>query len=188
MDAPTVGVSADTARVLAIARAVELRLAYLWMSTSLASFAALFLVQAAGDIMPRTMTAPEKKALLVARESVWRSFFSNDRTALDRLIPEETIVMDAGSAETGTRASVLKGAAQFAKSGAKLLRLEFPTTAIQCYGSVAIVYSTYFYELEDDAKRTAFSGRITEVFVFRKDHWVNPGWHMEPVSAAGVAP
>jgi hypothetical protein len=187
MDAPAVGVSADTARVLAIAPAVALRLTCLWMYTSLASFAALFLVQAAGDTMPRNMTAPEKKALLAARGSVWRSFFSNDRTALDWLIPEEAIVMDPGSVEAGTRAGVLKGAAQFAKSGAKLARLEFPTTAIQCYGSVAIVYSTYFYELEDGGKRTCFSGRISEVFVFREDHWVNPEWHMEP-SAAGVAP
>jgi hypothetical protein len=91
--------------------------------------------------------------------------------------PEETIVMDPGSEELGNRRSVLAGAARFAKRGATLVRLAFPTTEIQRYGSIAIIYSTYFYELEQRGKRTPFSGRITEVFVFRKDPWVNPGWH-----------
>jgi hypothetical protein len=48
------------------------------------------------------------------------------------------------------------------------------------------LYSTYFYELEQRGKRTSFSGRITEVFVFRKDPWVNPGWHMEPTTSSAA--
>jgi hypothetical protein len=154
------------------------------MHLILALVAALLLVQDIGGPMPETLTPAGKKALLEARESVWRSFFANDRAALEKLIPEETIVMDPGSAEPGNRRSVLAGAAQFAKSGAMLVRLEFPTTEIQCYGSIAIIYSTYFYELELRGKRTPASGRITEVFVFRKDHWVNSGWHMEPTKAS----
>jgi hypothetical protein len=143
----------------------------------LALLATLFLMQA----VPQTLTPADRKALLDARESVWRAFFTNDRVALEKLIPEETIVMDSGSAALGNRDSVLEGAAQFAKHGAKLLHLEFPTTEIQCYGSVAIVYSTYRYEVEDHGKRTPSSGRITEVFVFRQGRWINPGWHMEPL-------
>jgi ketosteroid isomerase-like protein len=134
--------------------------------------AALFFLQ--------TPTPEARKALLDARESVWRSFFSNDRKTLEKLIPEETIVMDPGSTQFGNRASVLENAAQFAKSGAKLVRLEFPKTEIQRYGSVAIVYSTYLYELDDHGKRATHSGRVTEVFVLRDGHWINPGWHMEP--------
>jgi len=136
--------------------------------------------------MPQTQPPAARKALLEARESVWRSFFSNDRAALEKLIPEEAIVMDSGSPELGNRRSVLEGAAQFAKSGRKLVRLEFPHTEIQSYGSVAIIYSTYLYELEEHGKRTPFSGRITEVFVFRKAQWVNPGWHMEPARVSGA--
>jgi hypothetical protein len=129
----------------------------------------------------QSLTPVERKALLEAREAVWRSFFSNDRAALERLIPEETITMEPGSPEWGNRQSVLEGAARFAQSGAKLMRLEFPRTEIQRYGSVAIVYSTYRYELEEQSKRAPFSGRVTEIFVMRDGRWVNPGWHMEPV-------
>jgi ketosteroid isomerase-like protein len=131
--------------------------------------------------MPQPLDAAAKKALLAAREAVWQSFFSNDRATLEKLVPEETLTMDPGSSQLGNRASVLEGAAQFAKSGAKLVRLEFPSTEIQYYGSTAILYSTYLYELEKDGKRTQFSGRVTEVFVFRKGQWVNPGWHMDSV-------
>jgi ketosteroid isomerase-like protein len=130
---------------------------------------------------PRVLDATARKELLDARESVWRSFFSNDRAALEKLIPEETLVMNPGSPQLGSRASVLEGAAQFAKGGQKLARLEFPSTDIQHYGSTAIVYSTYLYELEKDGQRTPVSGRVTEVFVFRNGQWVNPGWHMDTV-------
>ncbi len=155
---------------------------------SLALFATLLLMQiGSGSVDRQEKLSPgARKALLEARESVWRSFFSNDREALERLIPEETIVMDAGSPEWGNRRSVLEGAAQFAKSGARLVRLDFPITEIQQYGSVAIIYSTYFYELEENGRRTPFSGRVSEVFVLRKGRWVNPGWHMEPVKVSGA--
>jgi len=137
---------------------------------SLVLLATIVLMQAPAD---------SKKALLEARESVWRAFFSNDRTALERLLPEETLVMESESPGMGNRQGVLDSAERFAKSGAKLVRLEFPTTEIQYYGNVAIIYSTYLYEIEDHGKRTPSNGRITEVFVFRKGEWVNPGWHME---------
>jgi hypothetical protein len=140
---------------------------------------------------PRALDGAARKELLVARESVWRSFFSNDRAALEKLIPEETLVMDPGSSEIGDRRSVLESAAEFAKSGERLARLEFPRTEIQCYGSTAILYSTYRYELEKDGQRTSFSGRVMEVFVYRagsagESRWVNPGWHMEPAKFAGA--
>jgi hypothetical protein len=169
----------------AIARAVECGLGCPGMHTSLALVATLLLVQASGP-MPETLTPAGRRALLEARESVWRSFFANDRAALEKLIPEETIVIDPGSEELGNRRSSLAGAARFAKRGATRVRLAFPTTEIQRYGSIAIIYSTYFYELEQRGKRTSFSGRITEVFVFRKDPWVNPGWHMEPTTASAA--
>jgi hypothetical protein len=68
---------------------------------------------------------------------------------------------------------------QFAKSGGKLLKLEFPKTEIQVYGYTAVVYSNYSYELETGGQRLTQAGRVTEVFVLRKGQWVNPGWHMD---------
>jgi hypothetical protein len=77
---------------------------------------------------------------------------------------------------------VFDGSARFAASGGKLVRLELPKTEIQAYGQTAIVYSNYVYEIEQGGKRSAHSGRVTEVFVFGNDAWVNPSWHMDSVA------
>lgn len=128
---------------------------------------------------PQPMSDGYKQSLLTAREAVWRAFFSNDRPALEKLIPEELITIEVGGNEFGNRAAIFASAERVAQSGVKLARLEFPKTEIQLYGNSAMVYSTYLYELEKDGKRTPYSGRVTEVFVFRKGEWVNPGWHMD---------
>ena len=129
---------------------------------------------------PATLGDRMKKRLLDAREAVWRAYFSNDRAALEKLIPEETITIEAGDSNNwSNRQNVLDGAERFAKSGGKLIKLEFPKTEIQVYGSTAIVYSNYAYEIEVGAQRYNQSGRVTEVFVLRKGQWVNPGWHMD---------
>ena len=128
---------------------------------------------------PQTLDEADKKALLVAREAVWRAYFANDKPALEKLIPRELVTIEPEGNQFGSRSVVLAGSAQFAKSGAKLARLEFPKTEIQCYGSTAIIYSTYLYEIERNGQRTPNSGRVTEVFVRRNGQWVNPGWHMD---------
>jgi ketosteroid isomerase-like protein len=128
---------------------------------------------------PRTLGDRDRKSLLAAREAVWRAFFANDRAALDKLIPADLITIEPSGRQFGHHAEVLSGAEYMAKSGAKLVRLEFPKTEIQVYGATAIIYSTYLYELEKDGKRTPNTGRVTEVFVSRKGQWVNPGWHMD---------
>jgi hypothetical protein len=120
-----------------------------------------------------------KKRLLDAREAVWRAYFANDRATLEKLIPEETIAIEAGDNTWSNRQTILDGAAQFAKSGGKLLKLEFPKTEIQVYGYTAVIYSNYSYELETGGQRSNQAGRVTEVFVLRKGQWVNPGWHMD---------
>jgi len=131
--------------------------------------------------VPRTLPDNAKKQLLEAREAVWKSYFSNDRAALERLIPEDTITIEPSGTQFGNRKAVFDGAASFAKSGGKLVKIEFPTTEIQCYGYTAIVYSTYNYSLEINGQTSAHSGRVTEVFVNRNGQWVNPGWHMDSV-------
>jgi len=130
---------------------------------------------------PHSLSEPAKQELLEVREAVWRAFFAHDQAALDKLIPDELITIEANGSEFGNRQAVMAGSEAFAKSGAKLAKLEFPKTEIQCYGNTAVVYSTYLYELETDGQREPYSGRVTEVFVQREGQWVNPGWHMDSV-------
>lgn len=125
--------------------------------------------------MPRSLGDQMKKRLLDARESVWRAYFSNDRAALEKLIPEETVAINAGDNNWENRKAIFEGAERFAKSGGKLVKLEFPKTEIQVYGSTAVVYSNYVYELEIGGQRSQQTGRVTEVFVLRNGQWVNPG-------------
>jgi hypothetical protein len=117
--------------------------------------------------------------LLDAREAVWRAYFANDQPALEKLIPAETIAVNAGDNNWEDRKAIFEGSAQFAKNGGKLVKLEFPRTVIQVFGYTAVVYSDYAYELEIGGQRIQQSGRATEVFVLRNGEWVNPGWHLD---------
>ena len=128
---------------------------------------------------PYTLSAEERRALLTAREGVWRAYFANDAKQLDKVIPAETVAINAGEEPWGDRAAVLAGAAGFAASGGKLVKLEFPKTEVRTYGDVAVLYTTWAYTLEVDGKEQTASGRGTEIFVRRNGEWVNPGWHLD---------
>ena len=128
---------------------------------------------------PRPLGEEMKKRLLDARESVWRAYFAGDRATLEKLIPEETVAIEAGDNNWSNRQTILDGSAQFSKGGGKLLKLEFPKTEIQVYGLTAVVYSNYALEMETGGQKTNQAGRVTEIFVLRKGQWVNPGWHMD---------
>jgi ketosteroid isomerase-like protein len=129
---------------------------------------------------PRPIGDQMKKRLLDAREAVWRAYFAGDRATLERLIPEETVAIDPGADPNWSgRQRILEGSVEFAKSGGKLIKLEFPKTEIQMYGMTAVIYSIYSYELETGGQRSTHTGRVTEVFVLRNGQWLNPGWHMD---------
>ena len=128
---------------------------------------------------PRPLGDQMRLRLLDAREAVWRAYFAGDRATLDKLIPEETVAIEAGDNNWSNRQSILDSSTQFAKSGGKLVKLEFPKTEIQVYGFTAMVYSNYVYELEVGGQHVNRTGRVTEVFVLRNGEWVNPGWHMD---------
>src|SRR5687768_15786556 len=128
---------------------------------------------------PRNITPDVRQRILEKRDAVWKAWFANDRAALEKLIPEEAIAINSGSAEWSNRAAILAGAKGFADSGAKLVKLEFPKTEIQAYGNTVLIYTTYVYETEKDGKRTTTSGRGTEMFVRRGDELVNVGWHLD---------
>jgi len=120
-----------------------------------------------------------KQRLMEAREAVWRAFFAGDRATLEKLVPEETVAIEADDDNWSNRQAVFESSAQFAKNGGKLVKLEFPRTEIQVYGFTAVVYSKYSYELEVGGQHINRSGRVTEVIVLRNGQWVNPGWHMD---------
>lgn len=136
-------------------------------------------VIAAQRQQPYTLSEEERRALLTAREGVWRAYFANDAKKLDKLIPAETVAINAGEEPWGDRKAVLEGAAGFAASGGKLVKLEFPKTEVRMYGDVAVLYTTWAYTLEVEGKEQTASGRGTEIFVRRNGEWVNPGWHLD---------
>jgi ketosteroid isomerase-like protein len=99
--------------------------------------------------------------------------------ALERLVPPDTIVISSDEAKWKNQADVLRTAAEFQAGGGKLVRLEFPRTEIQRFGDVAIIWTSYVVETEENGKRSVSSGRATEIFVRRDGEWVNPGWHTD---------
>src|SRR3954454_20206993 len=56
---------------------------------------------------PRALSDGEKKRLLEAREAVWRAYCAGDRGALEKLLPEELVTLEAGG-EWGNRRAVLE--------------------------------------------------------------------------------
>ena len=131
------------------------------------------------SVKPMAVSPQMRQRILMARETVWRAYFGNDRPALERLIPTEAIAIDNGSDEWSDRAAIFNGAKSFVDGNGKLIRLEFPKTEIQVYGNTIIVYTTYLVETEMNGKRRTDSGRGTEIFVRRGDDLVNVGWHLD---------
>ena len=87
--------------------------------------------------------------------------------------------MSGSEAKWQHQQEILKGSAEFHGDGGKLIRLEFPRTEVQHYGDVAVVWSNFLVETEEQGKRSVSSDRITEIFVRRDGHWTNPGWHSD---------
>lgn len=121
----------------------------------------------------------DRTELLKAREAVWRAWFANDSKALEALVPPDTIVISSGEEQWKNQADILQSSAKFHAAGGKLIRLEFPRTKVQRFGEVAVTYSQYLYETEENGKRSVTSGRVTEIFVLRNGEWTNPGWHTD---------
>jgi hypothetical protein len=127
---------------------------------------------------PAELSDTDRKALMAARESVWRAWFSGDTAALTALVPPELVTIESGSGAFGTLASNLADSRGFAASGGRLTRLVFPRTEVQAYGATAILYTTYELDLLAGGKTTTQRGAATEVFVQREGRWINTGWQL----------
>ena len=129
--------------------------------------------------------SPVRDHLLKARRAVWDAWFGGDTATLLKLLPPETIALSPG--DWHHREDIIKGSEAFARSGARLVRLEFPKTEIQGYGDVFIIYTTYIFETEEGGRRTSQSGKATEMFVFRDGTFLNTGWQLAPDPAPATA-
>jgi hypothetical protein len=126
-------------------------------------------------------TSSDDANLLAVRETVWRAWFAGDIKTLEQLVPPDTLVISASEKNWKHQSDILSSATEFHSAGGKLVRLEFPRTEVQHFGDVAIIWSQYIVETEENGKRSVGSGRVNEIFVFRDGHWTNPGWHTDSV-------
>lgn len=127
----------------------------------------------------QTLLPSDRSALLADREAVWRAWFSGDEGRLRDTVPPDSIALNAGEEAWQDQEGILESSRTFAQSGARLVRLEFPRTEIRAYGDVAVLYTTYLFEVESGGEHHIQSGRGTEIFVRRSGRWVNPGWHLD---------
>jgi Domain of unknown function (DUF4440) len=130
---------------------------------------------------PRQLDADERKAVLAAREAVWRAWFAGDADTLAKVLPPELITIESGGG-FGTFASNRDASRGFAASGGKLTRLVFPRTEVQAYGSTVVLYTTYEMDIASGGKTNTQQGVATEVFVRQDGRWVNTGWQLAPLS------
>ena len=103
---------------------------------------------------------------------------SDDRAALEKLIPEETVAIKQADNIWENRKAIFEGAASSQKPPASLSsssspRLKFRSTGLPLSCTPTIHTN---WRLADSDEQ---GGRVTEVFVLRKGQWVNPGWHMD---------
>jgi hypothetical protein len=120
------------------------------------------------------------RAILSARDAIWRAWYANDTAQLRLLLPESVAAGDENGANQRwtDRPQILSDAARFVSAGGTLSTLEFPTTEIQMMGDVAVVYSTYHVETTMHGSQQTHGGHSTEIFVLRDGRWINPFWHL----------
>jgi len=125
---------------------------------------------------PTPVPESVRKALLAAREAVWRGEFLQN----PGLLPPEAIGIVEWTEDWKHRDEIIAGAKTANANGINIRRLEFPRTEIQLYGDTAILYSSYIYEAEFNGESAGVeAGRSTEVFVRRNGKWLAAGWHID---------
>jgi len=136
-------------------------------------------VTAKAQTTPRQPSDSFKKALFDARDAVWRAWYAGDKAKLEKLIPDDAVAINPGNGPWQDRASILSSSESVSKSGVKLVKLDFPKTEIQGYGSTFILYSRYTVETERAGEKRQSAGCATEVFLFKDGVFLNTGWHLD---------
>jgi hypothetical protein len=133
-----------------------------------------------GSAVARTLDDRSRAELLAAREQVWRAWFGNDSAQLERLLPRDAFLAAGGPDSTWqNRDQTIAGSRAFAKSGGRLVSIEFPRTEMQVFGDVVVIYTTFRYTTERAGQRNNAAGSAVEVFVRRNGVWQNPSWYLD---------
>jgi hypothetical protein len=124
--------------------------------------------------------ADTRSEILALRERAWHTWFSNDQTGFQRVVPAELVAMGWNGGTWDDRTSTLQRMAEFAKSGQTVATLEFPRNVFQQYGDVVILYTRFRLVLKAaDGALSETNGRGTEIFVRRDGTWIHTGWHLD---------
>jgi ketosteroid isomerase-like protein len=134
---------------------------------------------AAAQAAPKPVAPQVQAELLQARQAVWLAWFKGDRRALADLLSDDLVAINADTSVWEHKGDALHSGEAFAADGGELVHLEFPTTELQVYGDVAVLYSTYTVEFRQRGQTFMQSGRSTEIFHRVKKRWVNTGWHLD---------
>jgi hypothetical protein len=92
------------------------------------------------------------------------------------LLPRSTVAGDERGWQS--RDEIVDESRQSAASGRKLVGLKFDDTRIHKNGEVAVVFSNYTLQLEQQGQRTTVTGSASEVFVLEDGVWQNPFWYL----------
>jgi hypothetical protein len=127
---------------------------------------------------PDSVDAATRAGVLAARDDIWRAWFANDTAALRRLLPRSATAGEGGNWES--REEIVAGSLRSASSGRRLVGIRFDDTRIHARGNVAVVFSNYTMELEQEGRRSTVTGSASEVFVRTDGIWQNPFWYLGP--------
>ena len=134
---------------------------------------------ASGVGVSHTLDDRSRAELLAAREQVWRAWFANDSAQLERLLPRDSFIAAGSDSVWQSREQTIAGSNAFARSGGRLVSIEFPRTEMQVFGDVVVIYTTFRYTTERAGQQHRAAGNAVEVFVRRNGVWQNPSWYLD---------
>ncbi len=119
-----------------------------------------------------------REELLVAREAIWRNYFSNP-DKLAEGVTDDLIAMGQGGPPWQSKAEVVRDSRKAVADGLTLAHLAFPKNEFQRYGDVGIIYTTYeIQRAKNGVKSPMEKGQGTEVFRWDGKRWVHTAWHL----------
>lgn len=131
-----------------------------------------------GAVLP----AERHRALLRARDDVWRAYFEGDSAKLAQLLPVRMVGMDR------SRDAIIGDALAYARNGGQFVGTTFTDDEFYVRGTVAVVYSRYRLQLREGTQVTTTTGKAMELFEWVDGQWVNPSWFLRDDPPAAIAP
>lgn len=158
---------------------------HLRMRTAVAAAMTLAIVTLACDSTSesgRVLPTERHRALLRAREDVWRAYFEGDSVKLARLLPVRMVGMDR------SRDAIIGDALNYAKNGGQFVGITFTDDEFYIRGTVAVVYSRYRLQLQEGAQVRTTTGKAMELFEWVDGQWVNPSWFLRDDPPVATSP